>query len=88
MTNVKTKRIHVFVRAYDKYRVIEDDRDLLKEHLTLADYRVIHDCLQFLSDMEDKIYRTISKGAADWFTNNGFNVVENKDGINYNISII
>ena len=81
----KIERMHIFVKAYDKYRGIEDMNDLRKNDITLAEYRVIYEVLSWLSRINGDIYVTFMKGVADWFKKNDFYV--EYDGVNYRISI-
>ena len=83
----KAKRMHTFVKAYDKYRVIEDDRDLAKNHLTLTEYYTVAEILKDLSGINNNKSVTLISGVASWFERNGFNVEMDEHNCNYVISI-
>lgn len=83
----RTDKMHTFVKAYDKYRIIENDADLRKEKLTLYDYAIVGECLRALSEIKDKTYLTICTSVANWFKRNGFNVSLDSNKINYIISL-
>lgn len=83
----KSQKIKIFVKAYDKYRIIEDDADLRKNKLSLSDYYEVGECLKSLSRIDDKVFHTIMSGVAKWFEGNGFKVVKDENNVNYQISI-
>lgn len=83
----KTEKMHTFVKAYDRYRVIENDADLRKEKLTLFDYAIVGECLRALSEIKGNAYLTICTPVANWFKRNGFNVSLDGNKINYVISL-
>lgn len=83
----KSQKIKIFVKAYDKYRIIEDDADLRKNKLTVPEYRVVAEGLKFLSTIDDKVFITFMSGVAKWFESNGFKVVKEGNSVNYQISI-
>ena len=83
----KSQKIKIFVKAYDKYRIIEDDADLRKNKLSLSDYYEVGECLKSLSRIDDKVFHTIMSCVANWFKDNGFNVVHHEGGTTYHISI-
>ncbi len=85
MARERTRKMHIFVKAYDKYRIIEDEADLRKNGLSLSDYYIVGDCLKELSDIEDKSFVTFIESVARWFESNGFTV--NKQVVNYEISL-
>ena len=81
----KAKRMRTFATAYDKYFKIEDEKDLAKNKLTLAEFDNVFDGLKALSKIDDSVFDTIFAGVADWFKRNGFTVVNH--GVGYRISI-
>lgn len=83
----RVDKMHTFVKAYDKYRVIENDADLRKEKLTMLDYAIVGECLQSLSEIKGNAYLTICTSVAEWFKRNGFNVSLDCNKINYVISL-
>lgn len=83
----RVDKIHIFIKAYDKYRVIENDADLRKEKLTMLDYAIVGECLQSLSEIKGKTYLTICTSVAEWFKRNNFSVSMDKNKINYVISL-
>lgn len=83
----KVKRINTFVKAYDKYRVIDDENDLKKNRLTLTEYHAVADILKALSGIDDSRCETFMAGVANWFKANGFNVCIDSNNCNYVISI-
>ena len=83
----QVNKMHIFVNAYDKWRVIENDADLRKEKLTLFDYGIVSDCLKRLSTIKGEKYLTICSSVAEWFKRNGFNVSLDGNKINYVISL-
>lgn len=83
----KAEKMHVFVKAYNRYRAIESAADLRKEKLTLSDYAIVGECLRTLSEIKDKTCLTIFTSVAEWFKRNGFNVSLDSNKINYVISL-
>ena len=83
----RTDKMHTFVKAYDKYRIIENDADLRKEKLTLCDYAIVGECLRTLSEIKGNAYLTICTSVANWFKRNGFSVSLDGNKINYVISL-
>lgn len=88
MEKSKTKKMHIFTKAFHKYKEIDSDRDLAKNHLTLAEYETVYDGLAELSRIRkgDK-FQTFMSGVAKWFENNGFSVKLDNHGVNYIISL-
>ena len=80
-------KMHIFVNAYEKWRTIENDRDLKKQNLTLFDYGIVSDCLKRLSNINGERYLTICSSVANWFSKNGFNVNMDSNNVNYVISL-
>ena len=79
--------MNTFVKAYDKWRMIEDENDLKKNRLTLTEYHAVADILKALSGIDDSRYETFMAGVANWFEKNGFNVCIDSNNCNYVISI-
>lgn len=84
----KAKRMQVFASAYSKYMNIENEADLKKEHLSLADYKVTFDVLRLLSGVNGSAVPVLSSGVAEWFRRAGFIVDDpHENEVNYTISI-
>lgn len=62
----KAQKMRTFTKAYSNWRSIEDDRDLRRNKLTLAEYNMLTEILKSLSDISDKVEETISESVANW----------------------
>jgi len=71
-----TEKINIYTKAYDRFRNIEDMKDLKKEKLTLTEYDAVYDVLKTLSRIDDSKTTTFVKAVADWFKRNGFSVIQ------------
>ena len=77
--------MHIFVKAYHNFSNIGDNNDLCREHLTLAEYRIVEEGLKRLSNIDDAKFTTFNDDVANWFRKNDFDV--STRGINYVISV-
>ena len=85
-----TEKINVYTMAYDRYKSIEDMKDLKREKLTLAEYNAVYDVLKTLSRIiDDPKTSTYIEAVANWFKRNGFSVVQGTrvDCVSWIISI-
>ena len=84
-----TEKINIYTTAYDRYKNIEDMKDLKREKLTLAEYDTVYDVLKVLSRIDDSKTSTYIEAVANWFKRNGFSVVQGTgaDCVNWIISI-
>ena len=84
----RAKRMQIFASAYSNYMNIENDADLKKECLTLADYKIAFDVLRLLSGVNGSAIPVFSSGVAEWFRRAGFIVDDpHENEVNYTISI-
>lgn len=84
MTTANKARI--FTKAYHKYKEIESDKDLKKNHLTLAEYRSVEDILKEMADLQHDS-KTFQTNVAEWFKRMDFVVELDADGVNWRIAL-
>ena len=86
-------KIKLFTKVYNKFKSIENEKDLKKNKLTLADYDILFDVLQELNKC-DSVW-CLSENLADWCKKQGLFVTppissaeSSYSCVNYSISII
>lgn len=86
MGKYEAKKARIFTRAYSDYMIIENDQDLKKNKITLAEHAIIFDLLKEFSTLPDYWLLTSFSGVAAWFKNKGFSVrYPDRENINYSI---
>ena len=86
MKKYDVKKARIFTRAYSDYMEIENDQDLKKNKITLAEHAIIFDLLKEFSTLPDYCLLTSFSGVAAWFKSKGF-FIKVPDGENINYSI-
>jgi len=80
----KAQKIRIISRAYTDLRDIENDADLKKQELTLAEYHAAREVFNQVSRPDTKT-ETVLSGVAEYFKRHGYTVTAGT--VNYTIAI-
>lgn len=76
----------VFTKAYNAFMAIENDNDLRRNNLTVAEYRMLYDVLVSLCKIQGVYSLCLSKNVAMWCRKYGLQVEEpHGNEVNYKI---
>jgi hypothetical protein len=87
-------KIKLFTKVYNKFKSIENEKDLKKNKLALVDYEVLFEILKKISNFKEcSGVWCMQENVANWCKNQGMYVIPPKgsgqyDSVNYWISII
>lgn len=81
-----SKKLRMCGTVHNDYYSVENEYDLRKRGLSLADYRVVPCVLESLYDKKLGYGLTFNQKVADYFKKFGFHVELGSDGVNYVIT--
>lgn len=79
-------KMQKFAGVYSKFKEIEDNRDLAKQKLRLADYYTLFDVLKTMSDCKTPGI-TFNTSVAEWCKRNKLSIIMDNDKVNYVITL-
>lgn len=87
MKRYNMEKLKLFIKAYNRFRIIENENDLSKQGISLNDYNSIRELLIELSYIENvNQVETLAESVKEWFGKLGFKTSPAENGINYIIS--